>query len=77
MSIGTTRVRCDGEDGPVPTRRQPPRPQYRLSVDLVPGEEVPSDAVMQQAYADVDVFNAELRAAGAWMFAREQIGGVR
>jgi hypothetical protein len=43
--------------------------QYLLSVHMVEGQAVPSDEEMQQAYKDVDVFNAELQAEGAWVFA--------
>ena len=43
--------------------------QYLLSVHMVEGEPAPSDADMQRAYAAVDAFNAELQAAGAWVFA--------
>src|ERR1039457_7226031 len=43
--------------------------QYLLAVHMVEGEPVPSDAEMQHAYKAVDVFNAELQRAGAWVFA--------
>jgi hypothetical protein len=43
--------------------------QYLLAVHMVEGEPVPSDEQMQQAYKQVDAFNAELRSAGAWVFA--------
>ena len=43
--------------------------QYLMSVYMVEGEPVPSEEEMQQAYKDVDVFNAELQAKGAWVFA--------
>jgi hypothetical protein len=43
--------------------------EYMLSVHMVEGEAMPSDEEMQQAFADVDAFNAELQAAGAWVFA--------
>jgi hypothetical protein len=43
--------------------------QYMLSVHMVEGEATPSPDEMQQAYKDVDVFNAELQAQGAWVFA--------
>jgi hypothetical protein len=43
--------------------------QYLLSVHMVEGEPTPSDEDMQQAYKDVDSFNAELQASGAWVFA--------
>ncbi len=42
--------------------------QYLLSVHMVEGE-TPSEEDMAQAYADVDVFNAELQERGAWVFA--------
>jgi hypothetical protein len=43
--------------------------QYLLSVYMVEGEAAPSDDEMQQAYKDVDVFNAELKDKGLWVFA--------
>ena len=43
--------------------------QYLLSVHSVEGEPTPSPEVMEQAYRDVEAFNAQLRAAGAWVFA--------
>ena len=43
--------------------------QYLLSVYMVEGTEPPSDEAMQKAYRDVDVFNAKLKAEGAWIFA--------
>jgi hypothetical protein len=43
--------------------------QYLLTVHMVEGEPMPSDAEMQQAYARVDVFNRELMTSGEWVFA--------
>jgi hypothetical protein len=43
--------------------------QYLLSVWMVEGEPVPSDDQMQRLNVAVSTFNAELRAAGAWVFA--------
>ncbi len=43
--------------------------QYMLSVHSVAGTEPPPAEAMQQAYEDVAAFNAELQAAGAWLFA--------
>jgi hypothetical protein len=43
--------------------------QYLLSVHLVDGGPGPSPEQMQQTYRAVDAFNAELKAAGAWVFA--------
>jgi hypothetical protein len=43
--------------------------QYLLSVHMVEGQPVPSAEQMQRTYAAVDNFNAELQAAGAWVFA--------
>jgi hypothetical protein len=43
--------------------------QYLLAVHLVEGEPTLSQEQMQQAYAAVDAYNAELKAAGAWVFA--------
>ena len=44
--------------------------QYLLSVWHSPDNPVPDDpAVMQQAFKQVDAFNAELQASGSWVFA--------
>jgi hypothetical protein len=43
--------------------------QYLLAVHTVEGEPTPSEAEMQQSYKAVDAVNAEIRAAGAWVFA--------
>jgi hypothetical protein len=43
--------------------------QYLLNVYMVEGESYPSDEAMQQAFEDVDRFNAKLQAEGAWVFA--------
>ncbi len=43
--------------------------QYLLSVHMVEGAEVSTEEAMQQAYADVDTFNAKLQEQGAWVFA--------
>ena len=43
--------------------------QYLLAVHLVEGEPVPAEEEMQQIYKRVDVFNAELQSARAWVFA--------
>jgi hypothetical protein len=43
--------------------------QYLLSVHMVEGQEPPSAEAMQQAYENVDRFNAKLQAQGAWVFA--------
>jgi len=43
--------------------------QYLLSVWHSPDNPIPDDpAVMQRAYEQVDAFNAEVVAAGAWVF---------
>ena len=44
-------------------------PQYMLSVNHVEGEPVPDEATMQQMFADVDAFTAEVQEAGQWVFA--------
>jgi hypothetical protein len=41
--------------------------QYLLAVHNVEGQ-TPSPEQMEQAYKDVDAFNAELQAEGAWVF---------
>jgi hypothetical protein len=43
--------------------------QYLLAVHMVDGDPIPSDEEMQQAYKAVDLFNAEVKAEGAWVFA--------
>jgi hypothetical protein len=42
--------------------------QYMLSVHSVEGAPTPSDEEMQIAFAQTDRVNAELQAAGAWVF---------
>jgi hypothetical protein len=43
--------------------------QYLLSVWHSPNNPIPTDpAVMQQAYEQVDAFNAEIQAKGVWVF---------
>jgi hypothetical protein len=43
--------------------------QYLLSVYMTEGDPEPAPDEIAQAYADVDVFNKELMASGAWVFA--------
>ena len=43
--------------------------QYLLSVHSVEGEPTPPPEVVQKMYADVAAVNAEIQAAGAWVFA--------
>ncbi len=43
--------------------------QYLLAVHMVEGDPTPSDEVIQQMYHDVELFNQEVQAAGAWVFA--------
>ncbi len=43
--------------------------QYLLSVHMVEGDPVPSPEEIREMYAAVDVFNDELKAGGAWVFA--------
>jgi hypothetical protein len=42
--------------------------QYMLSVMSVDDSPAPSQTAMEQIYKDVDALNAELQAAGAWVF---------
>jgi len=44
-------------------------PQYLMSVYMVEGDSEPSPEEMQQTYKAVDVFNDEVKAEGAWVFA--------
>jgi hypothetical protein len=43
--------------------------QYLLAVHMVEGQPVPSEEEIQRMYKAVDIFNAEVRAEGAWVFA--------
>ena len=43
--------------------------QYLLSVHMVEGEPEPPAEEIEKAYKQVDTFNAELQASGAWVFA--------
>src|SRR5687768_6439515 len=43
--------------------------QYMLSVHMVEGEPLPAEDEIPTIYADVDKFNEEVKAAGAWVFA--------
>jgi len=43
--------------------------QYLLAVHMVEGEVGPSPEELKQMYQDVDTFNDELKAEGAWVFA--------
>jgi hypothetical protein len=43
--------------------------QYLLAVHHAEGDIGLSDEEIQQSFKDVDAFNAELQAAGAWVFA--------
>jgi len=43
--------------------------QYLLSVHMVDGQSQRPPEQTQQAYQDVDALNAELKAAGSWVFA--------
>ena len=43
--------------------------QYLLAVHMVEGQELPTPDVSRGMYADVDAVNAEIQAAGAWVFA--------
>jgi hypothetical protein len=42
--------------------------QYMLTVHAVEGSPAPSAEARKKVYGDVDAFNAELRAEGAWVF---------
>ena len=44
-------------------------PEFLLSVHMVEGEEPPAPEVMEEMFAAVDAFNAELQATGVWVFA--------
>jgi hypothetical protein len=43
--------------------------QYLLSVHYVEGQPQPAADEMQRVYKDVEAFNDDLRASGAWVFA--------
>ncbi|CAN5921849.1 hypothetical protein BH23ACT10_BH23ACT10_14990 [soil metagenome] len=42
---------------------------YLLSVHMVEDAPIPSQGAMEQAYADVDELNTELKEQGVWVFA--------
>jgi hypothetical protein len=42
--------------------------EYLLSVHMIEGQPPPAAELMNQMYADVDAFNSELQAEGAWVF---------
>lgn len=44
-------------------------PQYLLSVHHTEDEAPPAPEVMEQMFADVGAFNADVQAAGQWVFA--------
>jgi hypothetical protein len=67
---GRPFVEMDEAFGTVPNTREEKRmTQYLLAVHSVEGEAPPSPEVMQVMYHDVNEFNAELQAKGAWVFA--------
>ncbi|HET9051837.1 MAG TPA: YciI family protein [Candidatus Dormibacteraeota bacterium] len=43
--------------------------EYLLSVYMVDGEPMPTAEEMEAMNKDIDVFNARLKASGAWVFA--------
>jgi hypothetical protein len=43
--------------------------QYLLSVHMTEGAPAPAEEEIQRAYKAVDAFNAEVQAAGNWVFA--------
>jgi hypothetical protein len=43
--------------------------QYLLAVHTVAGEPAPSEEQTRHVYEAVDAYNAELKSAGAWVFA--------
>lgn len=47
--------------------------QFLLSVHYVEGQEPPAPNVMEQMFTDVEAYNTELKAAGAYVFA----GGLK
>jgi hypothetical protein len=47
----------------------PTMPVYLLAVHDIEGQPMPSPAVMQQMYDDVDAYNREVMAEGRWVFA--------
>jgi hypothetical protein len=42
--------------------------QYLLAVHYVEGQEEPAPEVVEKMYKDVDAFNSEVKASGAWVF---------
>src|SRR5215475_12944981 len=72
MSKQAWSIRSESEGRPVRAgsrRKDSLMKQYLLSVHLVEGQEPPPPEVIEQSYRDVDAFNSELQASGAWVFA--------
>jgi hypothetical protein len=59
----------EGRGGTGPHREERIMKQYLLSVHMVEGQEPPTPEAMTGIYADVNVFNDELQASDAWVFA--------
>jgi hypothetical protein len=54
---------------PTPFERTNLMTQYLLSVHSVEGDAPPSPELMQKMHTDVGIFNSELQAQNAWVFA--------
>jgi hypothetical protein len=65
VSISVAAVRVQGESHPT---QEEPVTRYLLSV-YQPDGPVPEPEVLDKVMADLDALNAEMRAAGAWVFA--------
>jgi hypothetical protein len=63
------REQDEGRHGAGPDEGRTDMKQYLLAVHGVEGEPAPPEAQVQQMYQAVDAFNAEVQAAGNWVFA--------
>src|SRR2546427_469278 len=76
-SVWPASPRADRPTRPPPTRINPPdpnskdraMPMYLPSGHHSPAPPPPPPEDMQKTFEQVDVFNAEVQAAGAWVFA--------
>jgi hypothetical protein len=69
IAAAPVREQDEGRQGAGPDEGRTVMKQYLLAVHMVEGEAPRADADAQQAYQAVDIFNAELQSAGAWVFA--------
>jgi hypothetical protein len=68
LSISVGAVRVEGERTPTNLPEEERMTRYLLSV-YQPDGPVPEPEVLDKVMAELEVLNAEMRAAGAWVFA--------